>query len=179
MCERFQRHLNLNNMHKLDHLSFENCTFLELKLTPNKKCRRQTKPDISFVNAHSERDRGHDDWNLATHPFLLHFVASLKKDCDLGRTARNWSKEQDWRSEMRENIESGCEGWGTFPSPHTPGSPIFKITLFPPLSLRRTHHIFVANSTPLRHSYMFFISFFPAERSKAREIEGIRGLGTR
>ena len=50
-----------------------------------KNIKRQFIPDISFVNAHSERDRGHDDWNLAIHPFLLHFIASQKKDCDLGK----------------------------------------------------------------------------------------------
>ena len=35
----------------------------------------------------------------------------------------------------------------------------------------------MSNSIPLRHGYMSHLPFLPAERRKAREIEGIRDLG--
>ena len=81
-------------MHKLDHLSFGNCTFLELKLVPNKNVEDNSIPDISFVNAHSECDSGHNDWNLSP--------AQLKTD------RMNFGIRS--KSEMRENSESRCEG---------------------------------------------------------------------
>ena len=72
------------------------------------------------------------------------------------------------------------------PSPPHPGFPQFlkhpfspfTVPLFLPLVLRRTHHIFAANSMPLRYGCMPLISFFLAERSKVREIEDIRGPRT-